>query len=354
MRVALDARKFFDFGIGTTIRGLIRGIVEISPEGLELLVMGPAGVRDAIAESNSTKFVELDAPHYSFREMFAVTRTAQRAGADLIHVPHYVTPVASLPLVITIHDLIHLDTDRRHLPLGGRIYARWMIGRATRLARRIVTGSEATRREIERRFPRSRGRISVVHHGVRQPTRPPVDLANRAPMALFVGNDKPHKNVDRLVEAMALVRNQHPVWSLTLVGAPFDRYRGRPGVDCRGFVSDQELEQLYDLAGLVVQPSLIEGFGLPVAEAMSRGTPVVISAIPALLEVAGDAGIPIDEPTDIRSVARAIEMAIGDTDRRTRSAERGREISARYTWAGAAEHAVQLWREVATGTPRNG
>ena len=353
MRIAIDCRKFDDFGIGTTIRGTLQGLATYTDDDLQYLVLGPATIRERLPHSTRFTFIEQDSPHYSVRELIETARSASRAGAGLLHVPHYVTPFTSLPLVTTVHDLIHLRLPRRYLPLGGRLYARWMLGRAARKSARIVTVSNAVKREIERAFPRlDRRKIVVIPNGVAAVTEPPVPFEDRKPFIVFAGNDKPHKNVDRLVAAFVAVREAFPEMSLVLAGSPFERFRDTAGIEVRGFVTEAELMSLYRSATALVQPSLMEGFGLPVAEAMSQGTPVIVSSIPTLREVAGGAAIQIDDPLDTASIASAITGALRDETLRRRSAVLGPQIASRYSWARTAESLVTLWKDVLGATTR--
>lgn len=347
MKIAIDCRKFDDFGIGKTIRGTLEGLASLPDDELTYLILGPASIADRLPHSLRFRFVEERSPHYSIRELVDTGKTAAEAGADLLHVPHYVTPFTRLPVVTTIHDLIHLRLPRRHLPLGGRLYARWMLGRATSRSARIVTVSNAVKREIERTYPRlDRRKIVVIPNGVAAISEPPVPLDQREPFILFAGNDKPHKNVDRLVTAFATVHQEFPRISLVLVGSPFERFRGIPGIEVRGFVTEDELVALYRRTTALLQPSLMEGFGLPVAEAMSHGTPVIVSSIPTLREVAGDAAIRIDDPLDVASIASTITGALGDEQLMRSSALLGPRIASRYSWSRTAESLVALWRVV--------
>ena len=169
------------------------------------------------------------------------------------------------------------------------LYARTMIAprREARALRADGDGDgEATAGDGARREERDRD--------AERRRRAPSDRNRRGTPSehffLYVGNDKPHKNVDTLIEAFARV----PDAQLVLAGAPFERFRGRERVDVRGFVSDDELSSLYRNAIALVMPSLEEGFGLPAAEAMAHGTAVITSNAPALVEVTGDAALHVD------------------------------------------------------------
>src|SRR5204862_5981904 len=141
LRIGIDARKIADFGIGTYIRNLLRELVAL---GDEYVAFAPAGA----VLPRGVEHVVVDAPHYSVRELLAVGRAADRARLDLFHAPHYVVPLTRVPLVVTVHDLIHL----RHPNPLARLYARTMIARAVRKARRVLTVSETVKGEIEKRF----------------------------------------------------------------------------------------------------------------------------------------------------------------------------------------------------------
>ena len=311
MRVGIDCRKIADFGIGTYIRGLLHAMPEVyvafGPAKLEL----PAGVEHVV----------VDAPHYSLRELHAIGRAADRAGLDLFHAPHYVLPHMRTPSVVTIHDLIHL---RRSLPQ--RLYARTMMRRAVRRSRAVLTVSETVRQEIERELhPKT---VVVTPNGVDEIFfSPPPPAGSRSPYFLFVGNDKPHKNVDAAVAAADVIGA-----TLVLAGSPFERFRARRSIVCAGFQTQPELAALYRGAIALVMPSVEEGFGLPAVEAMASGTAVITSNAPALVEVTGDAALHADPS----GLAPAMHRVMNDAALRDALIARGRERAARFTWSECA------------------
>ena len=327
MRVGIDARKISDFGIGTYIRGLLGE--------LDYVVFAP---KDAPVPRH-LEHVVADAPHYSIRELFALGRAADRAKLDLFHAPHYVVPFTSVPVAVTIHDLIHLHQPQRN-PLAP-LYARTMIRRAIRKAAVVLTVSEAVKRELEA-FGASN--VVVTPNGIDDAFSPqPMERRH----FLYVGNDKPHKNVDALVAAFARVvpASSRPSGggpeaglkpALHLVGAAFDRFRNREGVEVRGFVSNEELVRLYRSAIALVMPSHEEGFGLPAAEAMACGTAVITSLAPALVEITGDAALHVDA-RDVDALAHAMQRVARDPQLRERLASRGIERARSFTWSRCAE-----------------
>jgi glycosyltransferase involved in cell wall biosynthesis len=313
MRVGIDARKIADFGIGTYIRGLLREI--------DYVVFAP---RDAPVPRN-LEHVVVDAPHYSIRELITLGRAADRARLDLFHAPHYVVPFTSVPVAVTIHDLIHLHQPQRN-PLAP-LYARTMIRRAIRKSRVVLTVSEAVKRELETEL--GAANVVVAPNGIDEVFTP---SSTERTHFLYVGNDKPHKNVGTLVEAFARVDNA----KLILAGGDFERFADRDNVIVRGFVPAEELVRLYRSAIALVMPSHEEGFGLPAAEAMACGTAVITSNAPALVEITGDAALHVDARS-IDALAKAMARVASDAPLRDQLASRGVERAKNFTWERCAE-----------------
>lgn len=338
MRIGIDGRKLADYGIGTYIQGLLRGLLQSAPTE-EIVVFAPERHASLIPEA--FKHVAVDAPHYSLREMFVMGRAAARARLDLFHAPHYVVPLTRCPTVVTVHDLIHL-----HQMTGLKaLYARTMIRRAVNKSARVITVTETVKGQIMETFHCPEGKVVVTPNGVDDRFR--VSVPNKKPSRyfLFVGNDKPHKNLDRLVEAFAQVHRDAPDVTLVLVGAPFERFRGRPGLVCPGFVAEGELTWFYRHALALAQPSLEEGFGLPVAEAMASGTAVITSTAPALVEVTGEAALHVDAQS-VEAIAAAMRDLALDEELRVRLAHRGIARAREWTWRRCAELTLQTYRSV--------
>jgi len=311
MRIGIDARKISDYGIGTYIRGLLGALAATGED--ELIAFAPAGT----ALPDGVAHVVVDAPHYSLRELVAVGRAADRAHLDLFHAPHYVVPFTGVPVVVTIHDLIHLTWPPKN-PLAP-FYARAMLGRAVRKARRVLTVSETSKRAIVETLLVSPDDVVVTPNGIDERffASGPYPLS-AIRYFLFVGNDKPHKNLGVLKAAVARLRGVR----LVIAGGA-------------NFVSGDELAALYRGAIALVMPSAEEGFGLPAAEAMACGTAVITSRAAALVEITGDAALHVDaEP---RSLAAAMQRLVDDDDLRRALSIRGRERARTMTWTRCAE-----------------
>ena len=291
-------------------------------------------------------------PVWAAAETFVVDRLAARGGADLMWCPANFGPRARrTPTLVTVHDVIAWDFPNPEVSRITQAVTSGIIGRAARSATRLLTGSEDARDAITRVLGVPASRITVVPHGSADP-RPGVDvaaelaglgLADGRPTVLSTGNRMPHKNYDGLLRALALIPAERRP-RLVVTGshgddplAPLVAELGL-GADVvlLGWVTADQLEALYQSATLYACPSLAEGFGLPVIDAMKRGTPVLVADIGALREVGGDAAR-YASPTDPAAMAAGIEALLADPAERDRLRRAGLERSARFTWDRSAE-----------------
>ena len=257
-------------------------------------------------------------------------------SADVLHCPTFRGPLrARIPVVVTVHDLAVLRYPEAFRPWS-RWYGTALVRRVIRAARRVIAVSEFTRREVVELTGVPEERVRVVPNSTADVFSPE---GPRAPgdYVLAVGTLEPRKNLDRLLVAAGRLGVE-----LRVVGA-----KGWGRVDAGGSwlgrVSDEELAALYRGALCVAYPSLYEGFGIPVLEAMRCGAAVVTSAGTAMEEVADGAAELVD-PRDIASIAAGIERAIA---RRDELGARGRERARAYSWAAAAESTVRVYEEAA-------
>jgi glycosyltransferase involved in cell wall biosynthesis len=287
-----------------------------------------------------------------------VAGAAARAGIDLLHSLGNVAPLVQRSRsIVTVHDLIALrlpETTTSVLARGLQA----LLPAVCRRADRIVVPSRATARDVEDLLTVATRKIDVVPEGpglggAPAPT-PEAELRARlalgdGPLVLSVSARRAHKNLERLIAAMARV----PGATLVLPGypTPFDdglrKAAKAAGVADRvafcGWVADADLEGLYAAATCLAFPSLAEGFGLPVLEAMARGVPVACSGVSALPEVAGDAALLFD-PRSVEAIAGAVGHLLADPALRARLAARGREQAARFSWEQAAAGTADSYR----------
>lgn len=295
-------------------------------------------------------------------EQLALPRLAREGGLDVYHAPGYVMPLAmGVPAVATLYDVLAFTHPACCKP-ANRLHYRLAVPPTVRRARRIVASSRDVRERILERFPAARGKVVVVHPGVedafRTPPAPGALEAVRArygldaPFALFAGSREPKKNLGRLVDAFAAARGRGAVdGELVLAGGAGwgDVLRGReavPGVRRLPYVPDRDLPLLYRAARLLAFPSLAEGFGLPVVEAMASGLPVLCSDVPALGDSDPRAAVVVD-PRSTDSIAEGLGRLWSDGELRDALRRRGLEASAPFTWDRAASRTWALYRELA-------
>ncbi len=366
MRIALDARKLHDFGIGTYIRNLVRELALLDPTTEYVLFARPADVAEVAATGTNVRAVAEKARPYSIGEQWRLPLAARRAGADLFHAPHYVLPpLIPGPTVVTIHDCIHLRFPQ-HLPSRAAwVYAHTMIRVAARKASRILTVSEASKRDILHYTGVHPDKVIVIPNGLdaRFATAPDEEALERVstrfdlshPFVLYVGNIKPHKNLERLIEAFALARAGGPDdLRLVVIGDEISKYPGlrqsvhRHRLDKHvrffGFQPAATLVAFYRLARVFVFPSLYEGFGLPPLEAMANLTPVVTSNLSSMPEVVGDAAVLVD-PYDSHAIADGIRRVVGDEALRQQLIARGRLRVQEFSWRKAAARTLEVYRD---------
>lgn len=363
----IDARKLADFGIGSYLQGLLSEMARLDPPLDLALLVDRKQVHLLPPLPESWRLIEVEAPGYSLREQVTVLTAAVRAGVDVLHVPHYVFPLLfHRQLVITIHDIIHvLFPEFLPHPLSFA-YARFFISAAVRRARRILTGSAATATDLKRLFGASERKLRVIPHGVAQEFLSETDTATDAALRarlnvpdrylLHVGNHKPHKNAEGLLKAYQILTFGQRLGPppLVLVGGftsegPLAQRAAHMGlggkVICLGYVEQKELAALYRGATLFVYPTLYEGFGLPVLEAMACGAPVLAGAIEAVHEVAGDAVITVN-PRDVVEIANSIRRLLDRPELLAKLATKGKARAREFSWERAARATVEAYRAV--------
>lgn len=253
---------------------------------------------------------------------------------DVLHLPAHRGPLLSTaPYVLTLHDLAVLRYPEA-FNRWTRAYSRAVLPRLARQASRVIAVSEFTKGEAVELLGLDSGRVRVIPHGVDEPFTPHGPAAG-GEYVLAVGTLEPRKNLPRVILA-----GERASVDVRIVGA---EGWGDVDVASEGFVPDEELARIYRGALALVYPSLYEGFGLPVLEAMACGTPVVTSESGALAELADGAGVLVD-PLDVDAIAAGIEEA---RSRREELRRAGLERAAGHTWSAAAAKTAAVYREAA-------
>jgi glycosyltransferase involved in cell wall biosynthesis len=289
---------------------------------------------------------------------------ASRQPVDVLHVQYLAPLWYRGPLVVTVHDLAFLHVPES-FPPRLRVALKALVPLSIRRASRVIVGSEFTRRDILARYGIRPERITVVPHGLESRFQP-CEAEDSArilaryglqPGFLFsLGRLNPRKNLARLIQAHACMRQRGaPAVPLVIGGKP-DGMNGvfpgglqaleADGVRWMGIIPDEDLPAFYRGASAFIFPSLFEGFGLPVLEAMACGTPVVTSNRTSLPEVAGDAGLLVD-PESIEALADAMARVLTDKVLARELRQRGLVRIHRYSRAKMAAHTLAVYHQVA-------
>ncbi|HEX9304225.1 MAG TPA: glycosyltransferase family 1 protein [Thermoanaerobaculia bacterium] len=366
--IGIDARKLKDFGIGSYIRNLLEAVSR-RPEAqrYRFRVYARLADREWMPDlPENFEIVEEDSPGYSLAELTRFAIRLFRDRLDLFHATHYVLPPLRSRAIVTIHDIIHLLYPQFLPNRVALVYARVMIRRALARADRIITVSYNSKRDLVDYFGITPSRVDVIYNGVSSRFRPNVPFEERArvarkyglrpPYLLFLGGEKPHKNVQNVVRAFAEARRDRPdLPHLLALAGPMPKNSARidaliaaldvgAAIARPGLIEEDDLPGLFAGADVLLYPTLYEGFGLPVVEAMACGTPVLTSSTSALQEIAGGYAYLVD-PLDVDAIARGIVALATDPKVRADFVELGKKRALDFSWDKAAERTLEVYGE---------
>jgi glycosyltransferase involved in cell wall biosynthesis len=340
VRVALDATYSVGdnlSGIGVYSRQMLYGLAEAHPEARLSFWYRPHRFMRSLGER---------LPANAGRSLLAPR------GADIFHGLNQRLPRMRLRhAVSTFHDLFVITGDYSTPEFRRRLEAQARDAAAR--SELIIAVSNATARQVQKCLGVEAGRIRVIHHGVHLPDLAPSDTAAREPIILNVGAIQKRKNISRLVKAFETLPGP---WRLALAGShgygagailgEIEASPARARIDVLGYLPRAELQRWYVHASVFAFPSLDEGFGLPVLEAMACGLAVLTSDNSALPEVAGDAALLVD-PQDTAALAHGLQLITGNEDLRRELAARGRRRAAGFTWQEAVSKTWSVYSELA-------
>ncbi len=374
MRIGIDARFFGpqETGIGRYVERLISHLEELDDRHLYVLFLRPKAWDLWQPKNSRWSKVLADAHWYSLTEQRLLPGIFRRADLDLLHVPHFNVPLMyRRPFLVTIHDLIldQFPTERATTlePLLFKVKLaayRAVVRHAIRDSRAVITVSEHSKRDVIDRFHLDPQRVHVTYEAVDpMPEGGAFETLAESgvhqPYLLHVGNSYPHKNLERLLEAVHLANTRGDDCQIVLVGKRdyFSRrleaeaaQRGWRNVLFYGFASDQELVTLYRHARAYFFPSLAEGFGLPGLEAMQSGAPVFASRASCLPEIFSTAAGYFD-PRSVEDIARSIHSALHDTLLRQRLIAAGKQRLQDFSWATMAAQTLKLYEQLGRHAP---
>lgn len=352
--LCIDVRMAFHSGIGTYIRNVVPGLANF----FKLRLICHPKLVDKWPFLRQCDLILTSSPVYSLQEQIILPYLIP--PCDFFWAPHYNLPLAPLRAkkkIVTIHDVYHLVGPFSHLK---RLYANLMIKRAAKTADRVITVSNFSKSELIRYTQLSENKLSVIHLGVdpirfsRSNSMQQIKIKYQLPdrYFLYVGNLAPHKNIGRLLLAWNLLEKKIPDKKLVCVGGKTPLHvqvilKKHPFLKTRTLflndVLDDDLPSLYTQAEAMIHPSLYEGFGLTLLEAMSCGCPTIVSHAASLPEVCLSSALYVN-PYCIEEMAGAMEKMSQDSELRTEMRKKGQERSRTFTWEKTLEAHLEVFR----------
>lgn len=359
-KVVIDARES-GTSTGRYVDKLVEYLNILQPQH-EIVVLTKSSRVEYLRDvAPSFRVLAVDYKEFTFAEQLGYCSFLKSLKADLVHFGKDHQPVWYRGRTITtMHDL---TTARFYNPAKfwpvfkfKQLVYRWVVRRVARQSAALLTGSRFVKDELVKFAGISPDKVTVTYEAADQIIEKPVivpDLRGK-PFIMYVGRPTPHKNLERLVKAFALLRERQPDLLLALAGKKDVNYRrierrarkkGIKNVVFTDFVGEGQLRWMYENCAAYVFPSLSEGFGLPGLEAMVHGAPVVSSNATCLPEIYGDAARYFD-PLDVTAMANAINEVLTDKNLRSRLIDDGRAQAAKYSWQQTAEQTLKVYDKV--------
>lgn len=369
LRVGIDIHSIGSHkgGNETYYRELVKGLIKIRSEHRFFLYYTSPAIPQYITASDHLALELLVPAHRMFRIPFAIPRRTRLDQLDLFHAQFIVPPFLKCKTVTTIPDIAY-EHYPEFFPAHQRAWLRVLVRESARRADHIITVSEYSKRDLVRTYGVREERITVTYEGAGDEFVPldkekaKEELASRyrieGNFILYLGRLQARKNLMRLVDAYALIRKAGFPHKLVLAGqhdtlfqpvvARIRELKLQNDILLPGYVAAADVPTFYNAAEVFVYPSVYEGFGLPLMEAMACGTPVVTSRGSSLDEVAGDAAVLVD-PLDESSIAEALKKVLAEPELRKHLGQAGLRRSRQFSFENAARQTVGVYERVMSG-----
>lgn len=372
MRIGIEAQRLFrphKHGMDIVALELIRALQVLDHKNEYFIFVKPDEDKSCINETQNFKIVEISGANYVVWEQIMLPFYVRKYKLDLLHCTSNTAPLTlSTPLVLTLHDVIFMEksTEKNtstNYQKYGNLYRKWLVPKIVQKCKSIITISEVEKANITKTLGLKNDAVTVIHNGVSRrfgikPNPETVkeirtQLGLSEDYFLFLGNVEPRKNVKNTVKAFVDFAEKNPTVKLAITGlketfiedilneinkkALLDRFV------LTGFVDDITLLALYSEAKVFLYPSLREGFGLPILEAMAFGIPVVTSNISAMPEVAGDAAFMVN-PYSIAEITAGMTVAYSNKQLRKEKINLGYGRPALFTWQKTAAKILAIYQ----------
>lgn len=375
MKIGIDCRTVLSpgrgeqAGIGHYTHYLVKNLLRLDRKNQYVLFFDSRVERERASEFEQANVTVRYLPFSQYRKFLPVTYSHLLTTAvflkerlDVLHAPATTLPLTyPSTAVVTVHDLA-IYKFPKFFPSGQFLSTKLVVPRSIRRAKKVIAVSEATKRDLKQLFHVSEKKVRVIYEGFVRERVPKavVDVRQKYRLdkyVLFIGTIEPRKNLVGLIRGFASVANLPKMkkFELILAGAPGWKYgdvlraiaQAKLGGRVRylGYVPHHDKLQLIEHAAAFVFPSLYEGFGLPVLEAMSLGAPVITSRVSSLPEIAGTAAIFVN-PTKFKEIGQTIAKVVSNPGLRKRLVAEGQRRAAMFTWEATARETLQVYREV--------
>jgi glycosyltransferase involved in cell wall biosynthesis len=377
MRIGIEAQRLFrkkKHGMDMVVLELIRNLQEIDHENEYLIFVSPDEDDQVIRETPNFRIIRLPGGFYPLWEQVALPRAAKKAGCQLLHCTSNTAPLfSSVPLMVTLHDIIYMESSYLNLFRGtrtlyqkfGNAYRKFVVPRIMKESRKIITVSDFEKRRIADFFGMTGdNRLEAVYNGVSTHFKPVTDEQELKRVRekyklpgryfFFLGNTDPKKNTPGTLKAYSNFVKQHGR-EIKFVMLDFERAElekiltaiDDPGlidqIILTGYVVNTDLPSIYAQSELFLYTSLRESFGIPMLEAMASGTPVITSNTSSMPEVAGDAAL-LTDPFNPDEILAAMNRITGDPKLRKELIEKGLLRAAEFSWKAMATNVLSIYR----------
>jgi len=364
VRIGIDARKIKDFGIGTYLQNLLINFPPSFFDNDFYLFINPKDIEfiSNLIKDKKSFFLPSKVRNYSLKEHIILSKLINKISLNLYHSPHYVLPFfIRTKSIVSIHDVIHLKYPQ-HGAIQ-KILAFILMKLSIRKANKIITVSDNSLKDIVKYFPEAKNKIIRIYNGVdkiyyeREEEIISEEIIRKYKIPnkyiLYVGNHLRHKNIERLVKAYEIIRQKEKEIHLVMVGKFKIEKILKGGKDIPEeklhFISymdsSKELRIIYQKALILVMPSLYEGFGLPLIEALACRTPVACSNIKVFKEILGELPIYFN-PKDPEEISSCILEIINDEAKKIKIIEEGYKKACEYNWGKSSQAHYKVYLDV--------